>query len=311
MKPSVSVLLAVAMLAAGCTLEDGRIIYRPTPSPDSGELPPAKHPAQPAEATDPPESAEPVEPAGPAAPAPAAVPSGWRELTGAGGESYEIQPADTLSEIAMNRLGTMHNLPLLMLANRRLTKPEMVWKGETILIPGPGFFAAPFARPGEKAVEQKLLRYSESSREGFVGVSFAATGSEAGRFLAVQVKAGKVRAVFDSAGLLPRAPAGGKEEPWTWRAIDLDADGGLDLVGSRTAGPGEAFQACVFQETARGYRRHVLSETVRGGEFEGKRAIYRENTLSIRGEVPAGRGQFEPATLRYRWVGDKFEVSRE
>jgi len=305
------VLSAILALTCGCYIQGHPVSDRPAPSPDSGDLPPADITPAPG---DPEAPGLPHGRAGqdvPGPEAPAAVPTEWRELTGAGGERYEVGPADTLSQIAMDRLDTMHNLPLLMLANRKLTRPEMVWKGEIILIPGPGFFAAPFIRSGERAAGQQLLRYAESSREGFVGVSLAGTGSGAGRFVAVQVRAGRARVVFDSTGLLPRAPAGAPEAPWTWRAADLDSDGGLDLVGWRNAGPGEAFQACVFQSTERAYRRHTLGEAVRRGEFEGRKAVCRDGTLTIRGEVPAGRGRFEPATLRCRWVGDRFDVTGE
>ncbi len=321
-RQSAILVLAIGSLGAGCIRWDEPVIHRPRPSLDAIDAAASSA----ATSQSGPEASAPYgEPqadfAGPGirggrpgpaiasaavpAAAPLAVSTEWRELSGAGGESYEVQPTDTLSEIAMKQLDTMRNVPLLMLANRKLVRPETVWKGDTIVVPGPAFFVSPFVRDGEKADSQQLLRYREEPREGFVGVLLA--GERTGRFVAAEVRDGRSRLVFDSTGLLPGAPSGAAEAPWSWRAVDLDNDGGLDLVCSRKLEPGGVLQACVFQNTGRGYRRHVLAEKVLRGDAEGRRVTYRESTLTIRGGESAG-GWAD--VLKYRWVGDRFEVSK-
>jgi LysM repeat protein len=259
----------------------------------------------------------PADPATGAAPAPAAhsapVPA-WRPPDSAHAAGYVIQPKDTLSEVAQRRLGSVRQVPLLLLTNPGLPDAHTITAGETLAVPGPGYFAAPFLVSGERAAACALLRWSEAERAGFLGVAVEDSGPAGlDRYLVLEVRGGRSRVVFSSADHPWRgAHCEGYRRGWDWEALDLDGDKGLDLVASISfgVGSGTTFCAYAFHAGPAGYTRHpVVEEAHHGGFAEGRR-LFRDRAIEVRAvretALPGGR-VVQPVRILCRWTGAGFE----
>ena len=267
----------------------------------------------------------PLEPAGYRSPSAAAAPPvtkvapkpisrapAWRPFDPAYATEYSVRPGDTLSEIAQKRLGTVKKLPLLMLANPQVSDVHRIAAEDVLVLPRPGFFAGPFLVSGEKPLATELLRWSKKTRSGFVGVEVDDGGpARLDRFILLEIRGEKSRVVFSSSNHrwtalgVHRYSAG-----WSWRPVDLDADGDLDLIASRAVGaPGGGFCAYAFHANGDRYTRYVLAENLIAGALAPGRKVYRSRTVTCEGKratgLPGGHS-IQPVRLVLRWTGTGF-----
>jgi hypothetical protein len=267
----------------------------------------------------------PVEPAGyrsPAAPptavgsAPAAAidrAPAWRPFDSAHAAEHVVKAGDTTSQIAQARLGTVKHLPLLLLANPEVTNVHRIAAEDVLVIPGPGYFAGPFLVDGEKATALKLLRWSAGKRRAFLGVEIRDAGpARMDRFLLLEVLRDKSRVVFSSSNhRWGKKAAGRYRRDWTWRVVDLDGDGGLDLLATRRFGSGAdgTLYACAFHSRAGKYTKYALAEALLGGEFPPGKKGFRAGTFTFTGNraltSSAGRS-LQPMRIVLRWTGAGF-----
>ena len=294
MKRLLPVLVLDLFLLAGCSLVSPADRLEAAAPPSA---PPAGAPESPAE--------EPPLRPGPAQ----AAPTEWRRLGPEGAAEYEVRHGDSLSEIAQARLGSMLNLPLILMANPEINDPARIIAGQTIRLPGADYFAAPFLLAGERAERQQLLRHSTPAGEGYLGLYLSGKAPVRARFIAVQARGGRVRMIFNSAEQALTGPG------WSWRAVDLDGDGGLDLVGWNPAVSGGGFGAWAFHRQGEAWRRHALADGNFRGGFAEDRPLYRNRQFIIRGvrEVAAAPGQSrrEGLELCCQWDGREFSIAEQ
>jgi hypothetical protein len=236
------------------------------------------------------------------------------------GESTEhlVRSGDTVSEIAQSRLGTIRNVPLLLMANPDIGNRHKIAVGQRLLLPRPGYFAGPFLVDGEKADSVEVVRWSEKEREGFLGVHARGAGDAAEDvFMLLWVRGGKSLPVFVSADHdWSTAHFDGYRRGWRWRRVDLDGDGGLDLLASRGfgAGSGTCFYAYAFHRRGDGgYARHPLVEHEPHGEFIERRRLYAGRTFVVTGaerEMLADGWRIQPVQIHCRWTGSGFTRRR-
>jgi hypothetical protein len=275
-------LLAAVVLLVGCARN-----YGPGPTSIRGPEPPIPPPA--------------------AAPKTSAA-AAWKRFETAGAAEYLVRPRETLSEIAQGRLGSVRAMPLLLLANPDLASPHAIVAEEPLLVPTPAFFAGPFLAAGEKAASVDLLRWSEGERTAFIGVHVEDSGPAAlDRFIVLEAHGGGARLVFSSADCVWQSTHFSRyRRGWTWRAVDLDGDSGLDLVASRHFGTGAAatFYAYAFHSRAGNWSRHALAAPEPAGDFPVRRPLCSDGVITMTSGGPSG------ARIYLRWTGNGFESRR-
>jgi hypothetical protein len=235
----------------------------------------------------------------------------WRPFDAAYASEHVVKPGDTVSEIAQARLGTIKKIPLLLLANPEVSDAHRISAGQRLRIPEPGYFAGGFLVGDEKVVDVRLLRSSKKQRSALLGVELRDGGpARRDRFLLLEVKGDRARVIFSSSdhrwgGGHFRSYGGG----WTWHAVDLDGDGGLDLAAVRRFGSEGACYAYAFHRRGGGHARYVLVENLHSGRPAGGSRIYRDRAFTFTGvrvRDLVGIRSRRRVQVRVSWTGSGF-----
>ena len=141
--------------------------------------------------------AEPADARLPRAARPAAV---WRPPYVAESVEYVVRSGDTISQIAQSMLGTVRNVPLLLMANPEVGNRNRIAVGQRLLLPKPGYFGGPFLADGERVASVEVIRWKESKREGLLAVHVRGSGPDSpDGFMLLTVRNGRSIPVFSSA----------------------------------------------------------------------------------------------------------------
>ena len=100
------------------------------------------------------------------------VPKGDSQDVGEGAEyTYQVDPGDTLSEIAADELGSVEAWPRLYAANKQLLgpDPDLIYPGQVIVLPGAGGSTVPGTETGTRRRPEQDDHSTGSPSEGVRG----------------------------------------------------------------------------------------------------------------------------------------------
>ena len=100
------------------------------------------------------------------------VPTGDSQDVGEGAEyTYQVDPGDTLSEIAADELGSVEAWPRLYAANKQLLgpDPDLIYPGQVIVLPGAGGSTVPGTETGTRRRPEQDDHSTGSPSEGVRG----------------------------------------------------------------------------------------------------------------------------------------------
>ncbi|MHC5053759.1 MAG: LysM peptidoglycan-binding domain-containing protein [Planctomycetota bacterium] len=251
---------------------------------------------------------------------------------GESAREYVVMRGDTLSRIAREQLGSMRMAPLIVIANPSISDPDRIFAGRKLVIPRFGRFVAGWKLAGIV----RLLRVTKGSRAAYVGLhawrrfrlSTVEPGDYAGvedplvgrsRYVVVRLARSGSEVVFDSETAewpIDHKRLYGIYSSFDWEAVDLDEDGDLDLVASRSWGTGGNFAAYAFHHAPDGYKSYTVCDGISHGHFGGRRPPCKDGTIAVDScYVDMDRDwkscRYERGLYRCVWTGNGFEVTKE
>ena len=149
---------------------------------------------------------------------------------GARAADHIVQPGDTLSQIAEQKLGSMHMVPLMLVANPSVRNPNRISVGQRLVVPIPGFWAQPFLDANEQIESRDVLSHRSRTGDLYLGVHLRHPASDPNvyhdqrRYLAVRIpRTGVAEVVFRSTDYGWNHAWFRHYGGWNFAATDLDA----------------------------------------------------------------------------------------
>ena len=204
---------------------------------------------------------------------------------------HRVEAGETLSEIAQDALGSAEKGSRLLQILNGLDDPSRLAVGQTLRIPThPASLLEPWGVAADACVDFSSsgfeLREKPDPGRLLVGIScYPDEPGFATRHRVVKIGADSRELIFDSA---TAAPGDSDLQGWVdvlevWWFLDLDGDGGADLLGEMSQGSVNNTTQVVFHQREDGYRPCLLFESVSLGDVTERRDAEGAIVFEVRG----------------------------